>query len=97
MKTIEERAKEYVPNVIDPNYVELPARGGEFFLRVLRDAYIAGANEQKVIDEEEIKQLHSIMEKSASILGIGTKWFNDDARLNAFAELREMILNYLSD
>ena len=41
MKTIEERAKEYVPNVIDPNYVELPARGGGFFLRALRDAYIA--------------------------------------------------------
>ena len=52
MKTIEERAKEYVHNVIDPNYVELPARGGEFFLRALRDAYIAGAKEQKAIDEE---------------------------------------------
>ena len=52
MKTIEERAKDYVPNVIDPNYVELPARGGEFFLRALRDAYIAGAKEQKAIDEE---------------------------------------------
>ena len=52
MKTIEERAKEYVPNVIDPNYVELPARGGGFFLRALRDAYIAGAKEQKAIDEE---------------------------------------------
>ena len=52
MKTIEEKAKEYVPNVIDPNYVELPARGGEFFLRALRDAYIAGAKEQKAIDEE---------------------------------------------
>ena len=52
MKTIEERAKEYVPNVIDPNYVELPARGGGFFLRALRNAYIAGAKEQKAIDEE---------------------------------------------
>ena len=52
MKTIEERAKEYVPNVIGPNYVELPARGGGFFLRALRDAYIAGAKEQKAIDEE---------------------------------------------
>ena len=52
MKTIEERAKEYVPNVIDPNYVELPARGGGFFLRELRDAYIAGAKEQKAIDKE---------------------------------------------
>ena len=53
MKTIEERAKEYVPNVIDPNYVELPARGGGFFLRALRDAYIAGAKEQKAIDDAE--------------------------------------------
>ena len=52
MKTIEERAKEYVPNVFGPNYVELPARGGGFFLRALREAYIAGAKEQKAIDEE---------------------------------------------
>ena len=51
MKTIEERAMEYVPNVIDPNYVELSARGGGFFLRALRNAYIAGAKEQKAIDE----------------------------------------------
>ena len=52
MATIEERAKEYVPNVFGPNYVELPARGGGFFLRALREAYIAGAKEQKAIDEE---------------------------------------------
>ena len=53
MATIEERAKEYVPNVFGPNYVELPARGGGFFLRALREAYIAGAKEQKSIDIEK--------------------------------------------
>lgn len=53
--------------------------------------------EQKAIDEEEIRQLHSIMEKSASVLGIGTKWFNEDAWRVAKEELKQEILNYLSD
>ena len=65
MKTIEERAKEYVPNVIDPNYVELPARGGGFFLMALRDAYIAGAKEQKAIDDAELLKLKSSWERKA--------------------------------
>lgn len=54
-------------------------------------------HEQKAIDEEEIRQLYSIMEKSASVLGIGTKWFNEDARRVAMKELKQEILNYLSD
>ncbi len=53
--------------------------------------------EQKAIDEEEIRQLHSIMEKSASVLGIGTKWFNENGRRAAIAKLKQEILNYLSD
>lgn len=83
MATIEERAKDF-------------AKGRRYTLTAY-EGYIAGATEQKSIDEEEIRQLHSIMEKSASVLGIGTKWLNEDARLKAVTELKEMILDYLSD
>ena len=60
-------------------------------------AYMDGATEQKAIDDEVIKKLMSIMEHSASVLGIGTKWFNEDARQVAIEELRQEIRNYLSD
>lgn len=60
-------------------------------------AYMDGATEQKAIDDEVIKKLTSIVEHSASVLGIGTKWFNEDARRAAIAELKQEILNYLSD
>ena len=53
--------------------------------------------EQKAINEEEMHKLYSIMEKSASVLGIGTKWFNENARQVAIEELRQEIRNYLSD
>lgn len=60
-------------------------------------AYMDGATEQKAIDDKEIKELTSIMEHSASVLGIGTKWFNEDARRAAIAELEREILDYLYD
>ena len=60
-------------------------------------AYIDGATEQKAIDDEVIKKLMSIVEHSASVLGIGTKWFNEDARRAAIAELEREILDYLYD
>lgn len=83
MKTIEERAKEYCKEQWDEP--------------TAMTAYMDGANEQKAIDDKEIKILTSIMEHSASVLGIGTKWFNEDARRAAIAELKQEILNYLSD
>ena len=95
MKTIEERAKEYAPDAFDPDYI-LPAREG-YIVNRQRNAYIAGATEQKDIDDEVIKKLNSIVEHSASVLGIGTKWFKEDARQVAIEELRQEILNYLSD
>ena len=49
--------------------------------------YVEGATEQQAIDDEVIKKLMSIVEHSASVLGIGTKWFNEDARRAAIAEL----------
>ena len=51
MKTIEERAREYVQNA--NNIIELPARRYGCFVRQVSRAYIAGATEQKVIDDAE--------------------------------------------
>lgn len=81
--TIKERAREYCKDQWDtPTAMR---------------AYMDGATEQKAIDDEVIKKLMSIVEHSASILGIGTKWFNEDARRAAIAELEREILDYLYD
>lgn len=93
-KTIKERAKEYASKKAD---ISLSPIYNEALANIYKEGYIAGATDQKAIDEEEINKLYSIMEKSASVLGIGTKWFNKDARLAAVEELRQEILNYLSD
>ena len=50
-KTIEQRAEEYAPNTITSHiFKSSPLKG--LIVRILRDAYIAGAKEQKAIDEE---------------------------------------------
>ena len=100
METIEERAKEYADRHqnAELNYFGLGKVYG--YTRIYNAemaTYERGAKEQKAIDDEEIKKLTSIMEHSASVLGIGTKWFNEDARRAAIAELKREILNYLSD
>ena len=81
--TIKERALEYCKELWDEPTV--------------MTAYMDGAIEQKAIDDEVIKKLMSIVEHSASVLGIGTKWFNEDARRAAIAELEREILDYLYD
>lgn len=82
--TIKERAREYCKEQWDePTAMR---------------AYMDGATEQKAIDDKEIKKLKSIMENSAIILGIGgVEWVNENARQVAIEELRQEILNYLSD
>ena len=50
MKSIEERAKEYAPDVLNPNYA-LPT----YITSEQQRAYIAGATEQKAIDIEKAK------------------------------------------
>ena len=51
MKTIEQRAEEYVPNTITAHIFKSgPLKG--LIVRILRDAYIAGAKDQQAIDEE---------------------------------------------
>ena len=81
--TIKERAREYCKDQWDAP--------------TIMTAYMDGATEQKAIDDEVIEKLMSIVEHSASILGIGTKWFNEDARRTAIAELKREILDYLYD
>ena len=81
--TIEERAREYCKDQWDAP--------------TIMTAYMDGATEQKAIDDEVIKKLMSIVEHSASVLGIGTKWFNENARRAAIAELEREILDYLYD
>ena len=49
MKTIEERAKEYASKKAD---ISLSAVYNEALARIYEEAYIAGATEQKAIDEE---------------------------------------------
>ena len=65
MKTIEERAREYVQNA--NNIIELPARRYGCFVRQVSRAYIAGATEQKVIDDAKLLKLKSAWEKQAQI------------------------------
>lgn len=65
MKTIKERAKEYAPDPFDPDYI-LPAREGHI-VNQQRIAYIAGATEQKAIDDAESLKLESIWVKEAQI------------------------------
>ena len=81
--TIKERAREYCK--------------GQWDAPTIMTAYMDGATEQKAIDDEVIENLMSRVELCASILGIGTKWFNEDARRAAIAELEREILDYLYD
>ena len=54
MKTIEQRAEEYAPNTITSHiFKSSPLKG--LIVRILRDAYIAGAKDQKAIIEEEVR------------------------------------------
>ena len=66
MKTIEQRAEEYVPNTITAHiFKSSPLKG--LIVRILRDAYIAGAKEQKAIDDTGLCKLKERWEKEAQI------------------------------
>lgn len=97
MKTIEERAEEYVERhrSVDICYFT-PA--GSYSYHAERVAYEVGAAEQKVIDDKEIKKLKSIVENSAIVLGVGgVEWVNENARQVAIEELRQEIIRYYED
>lgn len=64
MKTIEERAREYAPEPLNDHYA-VPAL---IAIKNKRQAYIAGATEQKAIDKANYKQgYHDAIEKACNI------------------------------
>ena len=66
MKTIEQRAEEYAPNTITSHiFKSSPLKG--LIVRILRDAYIAGATDQKDIDDAGLYKLKERWEKEAQI------------------------------
>ena len=71
-KTIEQRAEEYAPNTITSHiFKSSPLKG--LIVRILRDAYIAGAKEQKAID---IDNARSAFNKACGWLSTYT-WYNE--------------------
>ena len=72
MKTIEQRAEEYVPNTITAHiFKSSPLKG--LIVRILRDAYIAGAKEQKSVDIDNAK---SAFNKACGWLST-YPWYNE--------------------
>ena len=71
-KTIEQRATEYAPNTLDAHiFKSSPLKG--LIVRILRDAYIAGAKDQKAIDIDNAK---SAFNKACGWLSTYT-WYNE--------------------
>ena len=71
-KTIEQRAEEYVPNTITAHiFKSSPLKG--VIVSILRDAYIAGAKEQKSVDIDKAK---SAFNKACGWLSTYT-WYNE--------------------
>ena len=71
-KTIEQRAEEYAPNTITSHiFKSSPLKG--LIVRILRDAYIAGAKEQKAIDIDNAK---SVFNKACGWLSTYT-WYSE--------------------
>ena len=64
MKTIEERAKEYGSKKGD---ISLSAVYNEALANIYEEGYIAGAEEQKTIDDTKLLKLKSSWEKQAQI------------------------------
>ena len=65
MKTIEERAKEYAPGISNSDSL-FPTRISTL-AAIERRGYIAGATEQKAIDDAKLLKLKSAWEKQAQI------------------------------
>ena len=59
MKTIQERAREYILNA--NNIIELPARRYGCSVRQVSRAYIAGANEQRAIDKNDKREGEALL------------------------------------
>ena len=66
-KTIEQRAEEYAPNTITSHIFKSSPLFKGLIARILRDAYIAGATDQKAIDDAGLCKLKERWEKEAQI------------------------------
>ena len=82
MKTIEERAEEYAPNTITSHIFKSSPLFKGLIVRILRDAYIAGAKDQKAIDIDNAK---SAFNKACGWLST-YPWYNE-----VFEEFRKAI------
>ena len=71
MKTIEERAKEYAPDPVGSNYILYTQ--AEYIVNQQRNAYIAGATDQKTIDNDKAKEAFN---KACGWLSYYS-WFNE--------------------
>ena len=77
--TIEERAKEYAPDAFDTDYI-LPAREG-YIVNLQRKAYIAGAIEQKAIDEEvRLKKCDDMTESEYEREVAFAEWYHQNGK-----------------
>ena len=81
MKTIEERAKEYVPDPLDSDYI-LPARE-EHIVKQQQQAYIAGATEQKAIDIEKACEW---LDNYLMEIGYPDDWLRDSLNIKSGKE-----------
>ena len=85
MQTIEQRAEEYAPNTITAHiFKSSPLKG--LIVRTLRDAYIAGAKDQKAIDDAEkhYKQgYHDAVERACD-------WLKKELQYLAIEELKDI-------
>lgn len=72
MKTIKERAKEWGEHIVETTPYDVVNGKACVFVEdrniadVAEESYIAGAKEQRAIDDEDIKKLNSIMEHSVT-------------------------------
>ena len=108
MKAIEQRAKGYAPDAFDPDYI-LPARE-EYLVNIQRQAYIAGAKDQKAIEEEVTLKKYDAMTEAEYNRetafadwylqnGKGTPTYSDAiewARKQTIDEVCEWLKNYMT-
>ena len=78
MKTIEERAKEYASKKAD---ISLSAVYNEALASIYEEAYIAGAKEQKAIDEEvRLKKSDSMTQAEYDREVAFADWYNKNGK-----------------
>ena len=79
MKTIEERVKVSIPDAVNPDEI-LPAREA-FIVEQKRIAYILGATEQKVIDEQvRLKKCDDMTQEECNREAAFAGWYRENRK-----------------